>query len=120
MSAVHGILWFFGLYPVPPGTPVTYQLWSGFLPALAVVALLGSAVRVLRAHVCHEARCWRIGRHKVAGTPWCNSHHLTARRAAEPAPDPVAERIGRLADSVADLAEAVRAAMLPRETGSKM
>lgn len=28
---------------------------------------------------CHEPGCYRIGRHKISGTPWCNEHHEKAR-----------------------------------------
>jgi hypothetical protein len=28
---------------------------------------------------CHEEGCYRIGRHKINGTPWCNWHHDNAR-----------------------------------------
>jgi len=28
---------------------------------------------------CHQDGCWKIGRHKVDGTPWCNTHHQDAR-----------------------------------------
>ena len=68
-----------GVYPAPSGTPWTYQLLSGFVPALTALTLV-SVVAGLWHHVnCHEPGCPRIGRHKVDGTPWCNIHHMNAR-----------------------------------------
>ena len=32
-------------------------------------------------HNCHDKGCWRIGRHTVDGTPWCDRHHHKARNA---------------------------------------
>lgn len=68
-----------GTWPVPQGTPWTYQLLSGFIAALAVLSLLGAALGLWHHVNCHEPRCWRLGRHKVSGTPWCDRHHWHAR-----------------------------------------
>ena len=38
-------------------------------------------ITLVRKHNCHERRCWRVGRHAVDGTPWCNRHHQAARAA---------------------------------------
>jgi hypothetical protein len=57
-----------------------YDFFSGSGPVF--VALLGfsSLFAGLAHHVnCHEPGCWRVGRHKVNGTPWCNVHHEHAR-----------------------------------------
>lgn len=78
---MHGLLGFLGLWPVPAGTSTWYQLWSGFIPALTVLTLLGAVGGMYHAHNCHQAGCPRIGKHKVDGTPWCNRHHEQARQA---------------------------------------
>jgi len=56
--AVHPWGWLYAVgvhpYPLSSSTPWTYQMWSGIIPALD--------------------GCWRIGKHRVAGTPWCNHH----------------------------------------------
>ena len=76
--AFHPWGWLYGLgvhpYPESSSTPWTYQLWSGFLPALTVVTLLGSVASLYHLHNCAAEGCWRIGKHKVAGTPWCRRH----------------------------------------------
>jgi hypothetical protein len=56
-----------------------YGFWSGFGSDLGEVALLGAVLGAYRKHNCHEPRCWRMGRHIVDGTPWCNRHHQAAR-----------------------------------------
>ena len=78
---MHGLLWFFGVYPTPPGTSPMYQLWSGFLPALMVLSLLGSLTAVLRSMNCHVSGCPRIGRYRVAGGRFrvCARHHPDER-----------------------------------------
>ena len=57
-----------------------YAFWSGFGSDLGEVALVGAVLGGYRKHNCHQRRCWRIGRHVVDGTPWCNKHHQAARR----------------------------------------
>ena len=59
---LHAALWFMGLYPVPAGTPVMYQFWSGFF--IVLISLVTS--NWLRRHNCHVHRCWRTGRYPVA------------------------------------------------------
>ena len=86
LAVMHGILWFLGVYPVPSGTSAMYQLWSGFMPALTVLTLLGSAASFYHLHNCHQRRCPRLGKHKVDGTPGAavttsrpvHSHHARA------------------------------------------
>lgn len=56
-----------------------YGFWSGFGSDLGEVALVGAVLGGYRKHNCHQSRCWRIGRHIVDGTPWCNKHHQAAR-----------------------------------------
>jgi hypothetical protein len=58
-----------------------YAFWSGAGSDLGEVALLGGMITLVRKHNCHERRCWRVGRHVVDGTPWCNHHHEAAREA---------------------------------------
>lgn len=69
-----------GIWPVPAGTPWTYQFESGFLPALTVMSLVTLVAGAWHHVNCHESRCWRVGRHKIDGTPWCNRHHEQARQ----------------------------------------
>lgn len=51
-----------------------YQLWSGFVPALAICSLLASAWRRVN---CHVQGCLRIARYPVDGTDFrvCYRHH---------------------------------------------
>ena len=57
-----------------------YDFVSGVGPMLVTALLGGSVIVSLVHHVnCHHEGCWRIGRHKVHGTPWCNVHHAIAR-----------------------------------------
>lgn len=64
--------------------PDGYNFISG---PLADITLLGGAYAIMRKHNCHAKRCWRIGRHQVAGTTYvvCRKHH--------PDPTPTAEEI---------------------------
>jgi hypothetical protein len=62
-----------------PGSPPNYNFFSGSGSDLQELTLL-SGLAVMWHHVnCHEAGCWRPGKHKVDGTPWCNRHHQSAR-----------------------------------------
>jgi hypothetical protein len=75
-----GWLFAIGVHPYPaPQTPWTYQLLSGFLPALTVVTLLSLVAGAWRHVNCHQPGCPRFGRHKVSGTPWCDIHVENAR-----------------------------------------
>lgn len=80
----HWLAWRFaaGDWPVPQGTPWTYQLESGFIPALTVVGLYTLIVGAWHHLNCHEDRCWSIGKHKVDGTPYCTAHAEAARERA--------------------------------------
>ena len=89
-----------GIWPVPSGTPWSYQLESGFVPALTVVSLatlIGGAWHHLN---CHEAGCWRPGKHKVDGTPWCNRHHSRARERTQATLEDVVARLDLLLAAV--------------------
>jgi hypothetical protein len=75
-----GWLYAIGVHPYPgPQTPWTYQLWSGFMPALTVLSLLGALASVYHLHNCHADRCWRIGKQRVNGLPWCKRHASDVR-----------------------------------------
>ena len=65
-----------GTHPYPAGTPWTYQLWSGFIPALAIVSIFGGLASHLRSMNCHVTGCWRIGRYPLAGGQFkvCHKH----------------------------------------------
>ena len=96
-----------------------YGFWSGFGSDLGEVTLLAAVLGVYHRHNCHTKGCWRIGRHVVAGTPWCNRHHAGARQAVTDdagAQRPAATielKLGKLSGDIGDLAEAIRAAMDP-------
>jgi hypothetical protein len=75
LAAAFGI----GVYPAPSGTPWTYQLESGFLPSLTVITLVSIFSGAWHHVNCHHPHCWRIGKHKINGTPWCNTHQDEAR-----------------------------------------
>lgn len=69
-----------GVHPYPgPQTPWTYQLESGFLPALTVLSLLGALISLYHVKNCHRDGCWRIGKHTVNGSLWCSRHHHEVR-----------------------------------------
>lgn len=57
-----------------------YAWWSGAGADMGELALLGAVLGMFRKHNCHSKGCWRVGRHVVNGTPWCNRHHQAARR----------------------------------------
>ena len=57
-----------------------YGFWSGFGSDLGEVTLIGAVLGTYYKHNCHHPRCWRVGRHVVDGTPWCNKHHEAARQ----------------------------------------
>lgn len=82
-AVTHWLAWRFGMgiSPVPQGTGWPYQLLSGFVPALTVLSLLGAILGTYHLHNCHKGGCWRIGKHKVNGTPWCSRHEGEARPA---------------------------------------
>lgn len=55
------LLWFMGMYPVPAGTSVMYQFWSGFYIVMVTVV----TSNWLRKQNCHVEWCWRTGRYPV-------------------------------------------------------
>lgn len=56
------VMWFIGMYPVPAGTSVMYQFWSGFYIVMVTVV----TSNWLRKQNCHVEWCWRTGRYPVA------------------------------------------------------
>jgi hypothetical protein len=61
-------------------TSDNYAAWSGSVPALISAVGLSTLITGMWSHVnCHEPGCFRIGKHKVSGTPWCTVHHEHAR-----------------------------------------
>jgi hypothetical protein len=101
---VHPWGWAFGIgvhpYPESSSTPWTYQLYSGFLPALTVLTLLGSVLSLWHLHNCHQDRCWRLGKHRVDGTPWCSRHQGRARTQTQVTLDDVVARLDQLIAAV--------------------
>lgn len=71
-----------GVHPYPAGTPWEYQMWSGIIPALTILTLFGSLGGAYHLHNCRMDGCWRIGRHRVGGAPWCDHHVKQARPSA--------------------------------------
>lgn len=62
-----------------PGTPLNYNFFSGAGSDISELAIVGAVVGGYRKHNCHQPGCWRIGRHAVNGSPWCDRHHQEAR-----------------------------------------
>lgn len=79
---IWGFLYALGVHPYPASssTPWTYQMWSGIVPALTVLTLFGSVGALYHLHNCHFMACWRLGKHRVGGTPWCGMHVGYAKR----------------------------------------
>lgn len=67
--APHAFLWFLGVYPYPAGTAPLYQLWSGFIPAIAIISVFWPLVN------CHVTDCLRYGRYHVGDFRVCRRHH---------------------------------------------
>lgn len=63
-------------------TSDNYAAWSGSVPAIETGLGMSTLITGMWRHVnCHEPRCWRAGKHKVDGTPWCTRHQENARAA---------------------------------------
>jgi hypothetical protein len=91
-----------------------YGFWSGFGSDIAEVSLLGAVLGIWHKHNCHTKGCWRIGKHVVEGTPWCNRHHGDARAQSLPAESPLERKFDVLIESVDGLAEAIRSSLQAR------
>lgn len=74
MDLWHQILEFFG---VIGESGKGYAFFSGIGSDIAELAIFGGAAALVRQRNCHVHRCWRLGRHKVAGTEHvvCRKHH---------------------------------------------
>jgi hypothetical protein len=107
-AATHWLAWRFGMgtWPVPQGTGWPYQLESGFVPALTVLSLLGAILGSWHLHNCHHSGCWRIGKHKISGTPWCSRHEAEGRVYAqeEVTLAHIAERLDKVIEALQALA----------------
>lgn len=59
---------------------MAYDFVSGSGPMLVTALFSATVVTGAWHHVnCHEPGCYRLGRHKIDGTPWCNRHQEKAR-----------------------------------------
>ena len=71
MTFVNDILTFIGVY-----NPSSrwYLFWGGFGSCLTEFAIVGLVWRKVN---CHAKGCYRVGLHKVDGTPYitCKKHH---------------------------------------------
>ena len=57
-----------------------YDFVSGVGPMFVTALGYGGLITALVAKFnCHEPGCWRVGKHHVAGSPWCGRHHKHAR-----------------------------------------
>jgi hypothetical protein len=73
----YGFIHFFG---IDTQQSDNYDFFSGPGPVFVTLIGFSSLFAGLVSHVnCHEPGCWRVGRHKVNGTPWCNTHHVNVR-----------------------------------------
>ena len=66
--------WFLHTFGLDDGSGAWYLFWSGIV---GDVALLGTLFVLMRRLNCHAAGCWRLGIHRVVGTPFvtCRKHH---------------------------------------------
>lgn len=119
-AALHplGFAFALGIRPAPAGTAWTYQLWSGFIPALTVLSLVTLLVGAWRHVVCHQDHCWRIGKHKISGSPWCNRHHESARP-EQTTDDLIRELCGRIDTLTGEIRDARPAPRPPARSRSK-
>lgn len=61
-------------------TTPQYGFTSGIGPMILTgLGMAGIATGLWHGHNCHRDGCFRIGKHRVNGTPWCNLHHEQAR-----------------------------------------
>jgi hypothetical protein len=57
-----------------------YGFTSGIGPMILTGLGMATIITGLwHGHNCHQAGCFRVGRHRVDGTPWCDVHHDLAR-----------------------------------------
>ena len=73
----HGFAHFMG---IDTQQSQNYDFVSGVGPMFITAIGLSSLIAGLWHHVnCHQSGCWRIGKHKIDGTPWCSYHHEAVR-----------------------------------------
>lgn len=75
-----GVFWICRLTGFESQATPQYGFTSGIGPM--ILTGLGMATIITgmwHGFNCHQDGCYRIGRHKVNGTPWCNEHHEQAR-----------------------------------------
>lgn len=100
------------------GSSPEYLAWSGWASDIAELTIFGAVAGLWHAHNCHQPGCWRVGKHKVDGSPWCTRHHLRARAAvaavADTAPPfaAIESKMDKLSEDISDLADAIRSALL--------
>lgn len=86
-------------------TSDNYAAWSGSVPALFTLVGLSTIISGLWSHVnCHHEGCWRLGKHKVSGSPWCGRHHGNARPERSEH-----ELLEEISDRMAEVIEELRA-----------
>jgi hypothetical protein len=78
--AAHPWGWLYGLgvhpYPASSSTPWSYQLWSGLVPSLTVLTLIGALIGAYRLRNCKMERCPWLGHYTDSrGVRWCGRHH---------------------------------------------
>lgn len=57
-----------------------YAFYSGIGPMLLTSIGMSTIIGGLwHAHNCHADGCWNIGRHRINGSPWCNTHMADAQ-----------------------------------------
>jgi hypothetical protein len=88
-------------YPASSSTPWTYQMWSGIIPAMTVLTLFGAVISLYHVHNCAMEGCWRIGKHRVGGTPWCSRHvdQVRPQRSEREILEQIASILVRITDS---------------------
>jgi hypothetical protein len=66
-----------------------YALWSGFGSDIAELAIVAAIFRKIN---CHARGCWRIGLHRVPGTPYttCARHNPAHRGDKAPTAEHIA------------------------------
>lgn len=81
-----------------------YDFTSGIGPMLLTAAGMTTLISGLwHGHHCHAPGCWRIGRHRIDGTPWCNRHHRQARHQDQATLADVVAGLEAIGDMMQDL-----------------
>ncbi len=73
----HGFAHFLG---IDTQTSQNYDFVSGVGPMFVTAVGYGGLIAALIGKFnCHQEGCWRIGKHHINGSPWCNMHHDRVR-----------------------------------------